>query len=237
VIAADGTCDADDSESSQMGDCQDNNPDVHPGATDLPADGVDQDCDGTDAGSCYADSDGDGYGLMSAPVAATDGDCTAPGVAPFGTDCDDQDASRNPGAEEVPEDGVDQDCDGVDAVTCYLDADGDGYGDPDAPLVARDGVCDPGVGESTNDDDCDDGNAEVNPLGMAGCPDNDAEGQDLDVGGDVTPSPGGAGEGCSCTLASSRPGRGVGLLLLVTLGVLGWGRRRRRHSGPASTQT
>ena len=30
-------------------------------------------------------------------------------------DCDDADPERNPGATDVPDDGIDQDCDGVDA--------------------------------------------------------------------------------------------------------------------------
>ena len=40
--------------------------------------------------------DADGYGI-------SDGDC------------DDADPERNPGATDVPDDGIDQDCDGVDA--------------------------------------------------------------------------------------------------------------------------
>jgi len=56
-------------------------------------------------------------------------------------DCDDDDASRFPGAVEIPYDGLDQDCDGVD----LTDLDGDGYeGGPDG-------------------DDCDDGVASTHP--------------------------------------------------------------------------
>ena len=55
-------------------------------------DGVDQDCD---SHSDY-DADFDGY------------DRSIYG----GLDCDDSDAEIYPGAKDVPEDGVDQDCDG-----------------------------------------------------------------------------------------------------------------------------
>ena len=54
-------------------------------------------------------------------------------------DCDDGDASVNPGQQEVPYDGVDNDC---DAATPDDDLDGDGFG---------------------IDQDCDDDNASVNP--------------------------------------------------------------------------
>lgn len=79
-------------------DCDDADANIHPGATDRPADGVDQDCDGVDP----CDVDGDGF------------------CAP--QDCNDADAAIHPGAVEVPYDGVDQNCDGVDA--CDVDSDG-----------------------------------------------------------------------------------------------------------------
>jgi len=40
-------------------DCDDTDPSIHPGAAEVLADGVDQDCDGTE--TCYADGDGDGF--------------------------------------------------------------------------------------------------------------------------------------------------------------------------------
>ncbi len=75
------------------------------------------------------------------------------------TDCDDGDATIHPSAEEVPYDGIDQDCDGEDLV----DVDGDGFEAPD-------------VGGS----DCDDEDASVYP----GAPDTWYDGVDSDCAGD-----------------------------------------------------
>ncbi|MFH1469677.1 MAG: MopE-related protein [Pseudomonadota bacterium] len=98
---------------STAGDCDDGEPGVNPGAAEV-CDGVDQDCDGdvdeeaTDAGTWYADADGDSYGDPGAAVSA----CTQPsGTVSDATDCDDADASAHPGATEYC-DGVDTDCDG-----------------------------------------------------------------------------------------------------------------------------
>ncbi len=135
--------------------------------TDEVCDGVDNDCDGevdedaVDAGTWYADADGDGYGDAASAVTA----CEAPtGAVDNGEDCDDGDAAAYPGAPEVC-DGVDDDCDGevdedaVDMGTWYTDADGDGYGDPDTAVEA----CEAPTGTVDNGEDCDDGDPNVNP--------------------------------------------------------------------------
>jgi len=99
-------------------------------------DGNDNDCDGfIDLGDsdCLIpceDSDGDGY---------EDEACG-------GNDCNDNDDTIHPGADEIKCDGIDQDCDGADDLG--TDLDGDGY-------KIDGGLC--------GDVDCDDSNAYINP--------------------------------------------------------------------------
>src|SRR3954453_7787998 len=81
-------------------DCNDANPLVHPGAADVPDDGIDQDCSGADA--VKLDRDGDGYNRPQ--------------------DCNDQDASVHPNAVDTPQDGIDQNCDFADARFPHLSA-------------------------------------------------------------------------------------------------------------------
>ena len=76
--------------SENQGDCDDNNAQVNPGATEIE-DGIDNDCDGDiDEGF---DVDGDGYSVSQG-------------------DCDDNEANVYPGAPEI-EDGIDNNCDGI----------------------------------------------------------------------------------------------------------------------------
>ena len=50
-------------------------------------------------------------------------DCEGNGYAAEGGDCDDNDATAYPGADEVPNDGIDQDCDGEDLIKDVKDVD------------------------------------------------------------------------------------------------------------------
>ncbi len=71
-------------------DCNDTNPAIHPGATDIPDNGIDEDCSGVDA--VNSDRDGDGVARPQ--------------------DCDDANPAIHPGAREVLGNDVDENCDG-----------------------------------------------------------------------------------------------------------------------------
>jgi uncharacterized protein (TIGR03382 family) len=104
-----------------MGDCDDDEPDANPAEVER-CDGIDNDCDGAtdESGSFgetvwYADPDGDGYAVSDAPgVLACD---PPPGHTGALGDCDEGNPDVNPGADEVPGNGIDEDCDGLDVLT------------------------------------------------------------------------------------------------------------------------
>ncbi len=162
-------------EASHAGDCDDEDSAVNPGADERWADGVDQDCDGTEI--CYADVDADGAG-GDGPSVSFDLLCDAPGEADFASDCDDTNGFSNPDAAEVPADGVDQDCDGEEL--CFRDLDQDGYGSTTtAPSEALD-CRDPGT--STLATDCDDTDGDAHPAAVEVAGDGvdqDCDGADL----------------------------------------------------------
>jgi hypothetical protein len=208
VLATDGHCDTAQSESATATDCNDADVAIHPGATDIPNDGIDQNCDGSDVATCFLDADVDGYGGPT-PVVLNGAPCSGPGKSPLNTDCNDASNAVYPGAPEVADDGIDQNCSGADTITCHVDADRDGFGtSAGTTSLAGDGSCDTAQQESVNDDDCDDANAAIHP-GAAEIPndgiDQDCSGADLltcyidgdhDGFGSVTTAPPVAG---SCT--------------------------------------
>ena len=117
-------CDAPSGTVATPGDCDDQDTKKNPDADEV-CDGQDNDCDGLvdDADELaevpgqtwYVDADGDGYASDSAEAF---GFCSAPaGYVETLGDCDDSSKSVNPGAVEVCEDGIDNDCSG-DAPEC-----------------------------------------------------------------------------------------------------------------------
>jgi len=162
---------------SQGWDCDDDDHDVHPDATEVCGNGIDEDCDGADEDGMefYADEDGDGYGDPDHTEAA----CSLPdGFSRDDDDCDDDDPDVNPAGEDVPCDGVDGDCDGLDAAdTWYADRDGDSY---PSETDTTEACTQPSGYLAGGRTDCDDTRAEVNPAADEVC----GNGLDDDCDGD-----------------------------------------------------
>ena len=159
--------------SPKDGDCDDENPNINPGAEEDWYNGVDENCDGNDG-----DQDGDGFvpdhyveefpDWMEWPEHLGPGDCwddptMIPSFIPVALSIDAFEV--HPDAHDIPKDGADQDCDG----SSDYDEDGDGH---DCPDGNPDGT------------DCDDADPEVHPDAEEVCngKDDDCDGTiDLDA--------------------------------------------------------
>ncbi len=75
-------------------DCDDNNPNVHPGAVEITYNGLDDDCN---SATLDNDLDNDGF--------------------PVPEDCDDNNPDINPNAVEIPDNDIDENCDGEISTT------------------------------------------------------------------------------------------------------------------------
>jgi hypothetical protein len=159
-------------------ECDDGNTLINPSMPEI-CDGVDNNCDGNiDEGVTtryFLDGDMDGFGDSQAVVEA----CSSPpGYVTIGSDCNDANNAIFPGASEVCNE-VDDDCDGaIDedlAFGLYLDADGDGHGDPNHPLTD----CTDSTGYVFYNDDCDDTDANRHPFNDELCDgiDNNCDGR------------------------------------------------------------
>lgn len=154
-------------------DCNDRNSSINPGAIEIVADEIDSDCDMREL--CYLDDDGDGFGSSDGEIiVSSNWSCRETRESRNQDDCNDNNYAVFPGNNEIPYDGVDQNCSGSD----LRDVDLDGY---DAAQVGG--------------PDCDDNNADVSPTaeeipgdgidnncdGISESLDSDGDGKDDDL--------------------------------------------------------
>jgi hypothetical protein len=201
------------------GDCDDTDPTIHPDTPEV-CDDADQDCDGqADEGllsDWYPDADGDGFGERGAPISSCEPEDA---WVREGLDCNDDDPTIHPDADEVC-DGVDQNCDELvdndptDGTRYFPDVDEDGAGDRDAGEV----VCESPEGWIEVGGDCDDTNPAINPDAAEICSegiDEDCDGAADDEDPDVDLTTGqtwyadadgdGLGDGASSLVACTAP--------------------------------
>lgn len=160
-------------------DCDDNNANIKPGATEVCGDQKDNDCDTAIDEDCvlktyYRDFDGDTYGNQST---TTTGYEAPAGYVSNNNDCNDTKANIKPGATEVC-DNIDNDCDGaidenLEKHIYYFDNDRDGFGGS-----ATTSACSAGTGYVNNNTDCNDLKYSVHPgaVEFKDSIDNDCDG-------------------------------------------------------------
>ena len=105
------SCDEDDEDDDSKPSTDDDDDDDD--NDDNDDDSTDDDDDDTTTVTCYEDLDRDGYGNPDESQDVS-GDSCPDGWVEDDTDCDDTYRFINPGAFDFPDDGIPQDCDGID---------------------------------------------------------------------------------------------------------------------------
>ena len=142
-------------------DCDDRDANIHPGVDEL-CDNIDQNCNGyvdedIEFQTLYRDDDGDSFGDDAFSMWT----CENPeGYVLESGDCNDLDASIHPDASEICDEGIDNNCNGLNddndpaldtagQKQWWMDYDGDGYGEIGEPIVSCSGPT--GYVDTTND--------------------------------------------------------------------------------------
>jgi len=102
-------------------DCNDMNGAIYKGAPEICGDNIDNDCDTFIDSTCnlwHLDQDGDGYGNPNNTINSVN---QPAGYVFDGTDCHDGNFQIHPGAAEICDNFVDEDCDGAD-LPCSVSA-------------------------------------------------------------------------------------------------------------------
>jgi streptogramin lyase len=156
-------------------DCNDANAAINPAATET-CNGFDDNCNVQidennvcPATAYYCDTDSDSF-ISAMPSGQCDSyNCIPSGcIENAGNDCDDNDASINPGMAETCNE-IDDNCNGqIDEgvkLTFYSDSDADSFGDIN--VIAE--ACSAPSGYVSDSSDCNDANAAINPAATETC--------------------------------------------------------------------
>lgn len=155
----------DDGVTIAQGDCNDDDPEIRPGAREICGDSIDNNCNGA--------------------VDLNEPDLDLDGFGPCRGDCDDSTPAVGPLVDEIPDDGKDNNCDGITDADYDVDGQSEDQGDcdDDDPTVfqgapedcfdGKDNDCNglvddeeldqDGDGFGPCDGDCDDEDATINP--------------------------------------------------------------------------
>ena len=110
----------------------------------------------------YGDADNDTYGDPSNSTITTN--ATQPsGYVNNSLDCNDSNSSIHPGVHDIPNNGIDENCNGYDNRTYYMDLDNDTYGNMTNNVTQDTPPSETWITNASMATDCNDSNSTVNP--------------------------------------------------------------------------